>query len=76
MTWADAFADVAVRKVFLFIEKYGSISEIEVTRMLGSPRGFRRFSMEFENHLTKLPFKVVIEPDEGGKRYKREKGDA
>jgi hypothetical protein len=70
--WADTIADEGIRKVFLHIEKHGRVTETEVTGMLGSPRAFRRFSVEFEAYLPKLPFKVIIEPGEGGKRYVRE----
>lgn len=70
--WAGTIADEGIRKVFLHIEKHGVITEPEVTALLGSPRAFRRFSLEFEAHLLKLPFKVRIEPGEGGKRYVRE----
>lgn len=70
--WAGTIADEGIRKVFLHIEEHGAITEPEVTAMLGSPRAFRRFSLEFESHLPKLPFKVRIETAEGGKRYVRE----
>jgi len=71
-TWADQIEDEGSRKVFLHIEKHGSIDEPQVVTMLGSPRAFRRFSLEFEAHLEKLPFRVRIEPGDGGKRYVRE----
>jgi hypothetical protein len=71
-TWADQATDEGSRKVFLHIEKHGSIDETQVVGMLGSPRAFRRFSLEFEAHLEKLPFRVRIEPGDGGKRYVRE----
>jgi hypothetical protein len=70
--WADTIAGEGIRKVFLHIEKHGVITEPEVTRLLGSPRAFRRFSLEFDHHLEKLPFRVRIETGEGGKRYVRE----
>jgi hypothetical protein len=70
--WAGTIADEGIRKVFLHIEKHGAVTEPEVTNLLGSPRAFRRFSLEFELHLPKLPFRVRIETAEGGKRYVRE----
>jgi hypothetical protein len=70
--WADNISDEGIRRVFVHIEKHRSITEPEVTQMLGSPRAFRRFSLEFEPHLAKLPFRVRIETAEGGKRYVRE----
>jgi hypothetical protein len=70
--WAGTIADEGIRKVFLHLEKHGAITEPEVTNLLGSPRAFRRFSVEYETYLPKLPFKVRIEATEGGKRYVRE----
>jgi hypothetical protein len=70
--WSGTIADDGIRKVFLHIEKHGAITEPEVTNLLGSPRAFRRFSLEFDVHLEKLPFLVRIETGEGGKRYVRE----
>lgn len=71
-SWEDAFADEAVRKVFLHIDRHGAMTEEEMVGILGSARAFRRFSLEFEDHLAKLPFRVRIEAGEGGKRYVRE----
>jgi hypothetical protein len=68
-SWTDAIADEGVRRVFLHIEKHKAITETEVTAILGSPRVFRRFSLDFEAHTAKLPFGVRIETGEGGKRY-------
>jgi hypothetical protein len=51
---------------------HGSVTEAELTVMLGSARAFRRFSLELESYLPRLPFRVRIEPAEGGKRYVRE----
>lgn len=71
-SWQDAFTDKGVCKVFAHVEKHGSISEVEVTQLLGSPRAFRRFSLDFEGHARKVPFKVRIETTPGGKRYVRD----
>ncbi|HSP81702.1 MAG TPA: BREX-6 system phosphatase PglZ [Myxococcaceae bacterium] len=70
--WQDAFGDEGTRKVFLHLEKHGAITELEATRFLGSPRAFRRFSLEFDAHARKLPFKVRIEAGAEGKRYVKE----
>lgn len=70
--WAEAIADDAVRNVFLHIERHGVIDEAEVTRILGSPRATRRFSVEWELHRTKLPFNLRTEPGESGKRWVNE----
>ncbi len=72
LTWADAIANEDFRRVFLHIEKHGVITEPELTGLLGSPRAFRRFSVEFDIHLAKLPFRVRVESGEGGKRYVKE----
>lgn len=72
LSWADTIADEGTRKVFLHIEKHGVITETEVTTILGNPRATRRFSVEWELHLTKLPFTVRTEPGESGKRWVKE----
>jgi hypothetical protein len=70
--WADTITDEGSRKVFLHLEQHRMITESEVTHILGSPRAFRRFSVEFDAHLEKLPFRVRIEAGDDGKRYVRE----
>jgi hypothetical protein len=70
--WQGAFTDEGVRKVFLHLEKHGAINEAEATRLIGSPRAFRRFSLEFDEHARKVPFKVRIEAGAEGKRYVKE----
>lgn len=70
--WEDAFTDEGVRKVFQHLEKHGSLTEPEAIHLLGSPRALRRFSVEFEAHARKVPFKVRIEAVADGKRYVRE----
>jgi hypothetical protein len=72
LTWVDGLADPKVREVFVHLSKYGSITEQEVTDKLGSPRAFRRFSLEFDGLLAKVPFKVRIEASADGKRYVKE----
>ncbi len=72
LSWADAIEDEGFRRVFLHIDKHNVITEPEVTNMLGSPRAFRKFSLEFEQHVAKLPFRVRIDTAEGGKRYVKE----
>jgi hypothetical protein len=70
--WHDRIEDTGVRQVFLHLQQHGSITEIELTQMLGSARLVRRFSMEFEEHLQKVPFPVKIETTTTGKRYVRQ----
>jgi hypothetical protein len=69
--WLEAFQDPGVRKVFIHLDKHGAITEVEATEMLGSPRALRRFSVDFEAHAQKLPFRVRIEAAASGKRYVR-----
>lgn len=67
--WQDSFADETVRRVFLHLQQHGSITEPELNQILGSARMVRRFSLDFEEHLKKVPFSVRIETTSNGKRY-------
>ncbi len=71
LDWADALPE-GPREVFRHLHAHGAITEAEVIRMLGSPRAFRRFSLGFEEHAAKVPFRVRIEGGVEGKRYVRE----
>lgn len=71
-TWAEAIDDESIRAVFVHIEQHGSVAETEIITMLGNPRAARRFALNFDNYLTKLPFKVRSESNASGKRYVRE----
>jgi hypothetical protein len=71
LDWSDALPE-GTRKVFVHIAKYGSMNEAEVVQILGSPRAFRRFSLEFEAHVRNVPFRVRIETAPDGKRYVKE----
>lgn len=70
--WSARIDDEGVRRVFVHLGLHGSITEGELTVMLGSARAVRRFSLDLESYLPRLPFRVRIEPAEGGKRYVRE----
>jgi hypothetical protein len=72
LEWADSIVDPGARAVFLHLERHGSITEAEVTRMVGSPRAFRRFSLDFDGYARKVPFRVRIDAAEDGKRYVKE----
>lgn len=72
LRWQDNFPDEGARKVFAHIEQHGAITEVELTRLLGSARAFRRFSLEFESHARQVPFKVRIETAASGKRYMKD----
>lgn len=56
----------------MHIEKHGSITETEIIAMLGNARAARRFALNFDHYLTKLPFGVRSESNASGKRYVRE----
>jgi len=71
-TWVDAITDEGLRKVFQHIQKYGAVTELEVMGFLVTRSAMRRFTIEFDTLLEKLPFKVRTETGENGKRYVRE----
>lgn len=73
--WYERFDDVGIRQVFLHLQQHGSITEAELTQMLGSARQVRRFSMDFETHLQKVPFSVKIETTASGKRYVKQNSE-
>jgi hypothetical protein len=70
--WAQLLTDEGARRVFLHLATHGSITEHEVTGFLGSPRAYRRFTLEFDAHAQMVPFRVRIEPLADGKRYVKE----
>jgi hypothetical protein len=55
--------------VFLHLQQHGSLTEEELSQMLGNPRQARRFSRDFEQYVEKVPFSVRIETTSSGKRY-------
>ena len=65
----DWHADPAIRNVFLHLQQHGSLTEEELSQMLGSPRQARRFSRDFEQYVKNVPFSVRIETTSCGKRY-------
>jgi hypothetical protein len=67
--WSSAFTDAAVRRVFVHLGEHGAVTETEITKMLGSSRAFRSFSLKFEQHVRLLPFRVRIDTGAGEKRY-------
>lgn len=72
VAWADAIPDAGARAVFLHLQKYRKVTEEELTRILGSPRAVRRFSVSFESFARLAPFRVRIEPGPNGKQYVKE----
>ena len=71
-SWAENIDDEAIRTVFLHIEKHGAATEVEIIKMLGNARAARRFALNFDGFLAKLPFRVRSESNASGKRYVRE----
>ena len=69
--WAEALGDPKLATVFRHLEAHRSITESELTTMLGSPRAVRRFSYTFEDYLDKIPFNVTVEVTPTGKRYNK-----
>lgn len=67
--WAECLTDAGARHVFLHLAHHGSASEAEIIHFLGSPRAFRRFSADFDDHALLVPFRVRIETGLDGKRY-------
>jgi succinylglutamate desuccinylase len=67
--WQDRFDDPAIRGVFLHLQEHGSITEQELTQILGSPRQVRRFALGFDTYVQQVSFSVRIETTSSGKRY-------
>ncbi|MGB3294137.1 MAG: BREX-6 system phosphatase PglZ [Phormidesmis sp.] len=67
--WQNSFEDEAIGKVFVHIDCHDVITETELTALLGSPRQARRFAIQFETYLQKVPFSVRVDSTASGKRY-------
>lgn len=70
--WLDHFAEPGVRQVFEHLVAHGTVTESEAVVMLGGPRGLRRFTVHFEDHVQRAPFGVRVDVVAGVKRYVRE----
>ena len=71
--WEERFEDEMVRSVFVQLQRYGSVTEAELTQMLaGNPRKARQFALKFEEYLKLVPFNARVEIAASGKRYVRE----
>lgn len=68
--WLDGYAP-NVRKVFAHIAKFGGINQAEITGLLGSPRAFRMFSLEFDELAARAPFVITVDTSTGMVRYTR-----
>ncbi|MBP7675930.1 MAG: BREX-6 system phosphatase PglZ [Thermoanaerobaculia bacterium] len=70
--WESDIEDEGARKVFVHLARHGSITEVEATRLLGTARAFRTFSMRFDALRARVPFETRVESTPEGKRYVRE----
>lgn len=70
-SWLNALPDDGTRRVFQHLARYGTVTESEVTEMLGGQREFRKFSRQFDTLKAIAPFAVRIETVAGVKSYVR-----
>lgn len=70
--WHHGLGDPTIAQVFLHLQHHGSMTELELTQLLGSARQVRRFALNFESYLQKVPFLVRVETTSSGKRYVKE----
>jgi len=70
--WLEDLPEGAIRRVFQHLSVHGTVTESEVSEMLGSPREQRRFARSFENYAASAPFTTRIDVVSGVKRYVRE----
>lgn len=61
-----------IEEILNHLRRHGHITETELVAMLGSPRAYRSFCLNFEAHAAAWPFKVRIDIVDGHKRYVRE----
>jgi hypothetical protein len=64
--------EARVEGFFRLLGMHGVVSEEDAVQVFGSHRALRRFSLAFESHVAKRPYRVRIEVADGGKRYVRE----
>lgn len=70
--WLQDIADAGARRCLAHLQQHGSLSEADATRILGSPRAFRRFALRLDEHARLAPFEIRIEVVGTSKRYLRE----
>jgi hypothetical protein len=68
--WLDTY-EPSVRKVFAYIAKHNGINQEEATRLLGSPRAFRRFALMFDEWAARAPFVITSDMSSGLLRYNK-----
>jgi hypothetical protein len=69
LDWQAAIPDDGTREAFNHIYQYGSITEVELVKMLANPRKVRRFSQNIEIYQSQIPFTIQTESTPSGKRY-------
>ena len=71
--WAAQIADEAHRRFLIQLHRHGSVTEAEAVRILGSPRAFRSFSVQFDELMQRVPVGARVEVTPDGKRYVKER---
>ena len=71
-SWLASLPEGAVRRVFQHLSQHGTVTEAEISEMLGSAREQRKFSRSFEAFAACAPFTIRIDVVAGVKRYVRE----
>jgi hypothetical protein len=69
--WLASIESPEERAVFAHITEHGVITEQEATKMLGSPRKFRRFANKLDELVRRAPYDVIVESTGSGKRIQR-----
>jgi hypothetical protein len=67
--WSISFTNNQHLPVLTHIDKYGSITEVELIRMLGASRAARKFTLMLEEYSSQLPFDIKVQPSASGSRY-------
>ena len=69
--WAAVIVEEPIRRVFLYLERHGSISDLDLEAMLGSPRQARQFANRLDDYRSLVPFEVQIEATTNPKIYRK-----
>jgi hypothetical protein len=69
--WSLQVPDLSMRAALVYIERYGTLSEEDLIRMVGDARRARRFAHSYEEWLKIAPFKVSISSTNGAKTYRK-----
>lgn len=70
--WAYSIDDDQFRRAALHVQRFGALTESELTQMVGNARRARRFSLSWEEWFAGAPFKVNVHvAPNGQKSYRR-----